>query len=208
MSTEKPIVSRRRFLVLAAVGSAIAAVVGLGLIVTGGRLQRSSGIAGLSSTTATSARDIKGTLDTVVTFIGAMFGRDLSDRDSAELLERLRQTLEQEPARAEDYMVLAQYLDRRARGAGAAGFAMANTVQRSAIVDQVMQVDPGALWSRVLSHVSSARRQYYRMRSATVPALAWLYRGSSVPWRARGYERWPGIPGDWHEYLTAGKPNP
>jgi hypothetical protein len=45
------------------------------------------------------------------------------------------------------------------------------------------------------------------MRSTTVPDIVWLYRYSGAPWRARGYERWPGIPGDWHEYLTAGKTN-
>jgi hypothetical protein len=164
-------------------------------------------IADLSAPAATITRDMGSTLDTVITFIGALFGRALSDTDSAELRERLAETLSQQPGRAQDYSVLAQQLDRLARDAGAAGFIMANTAQRGGIVDQIMHIDPGATWSRILAHLSPGRRQYYRMRSTTVPDLVWLYRYSGVPWRARGYDRWPGIPGDWHEYLTAGKTN-
>ena len=201
MSTEKHRVSRRRLLILAAVGSAVGAVIWLKPMLRRSRSQQVS-IADLSAPAATITRDMGSTLDTVITFIGA-----LSDTDSAELRERLAETLSQQPGRAQDYSVLAQQLDRLARDAGAAGFIMANTAQRGGIVDQIMHIDPGATWSRILAHLSPGRRQYYRMRSTTVPDLVWLYRYSGVPWRARGYDRWPGIPGDWHEYLTAGKTN-
>jgi len=193
-------------LILAAVGSAVGAVIWLKPMLRRSRSQQVS-IADLSAPAATITRDMGSTLDTVITFIGALFGRALSDTDSAELRERLAETLSQQPGRAQDYSVLAQQLDRLARDAGAAGFIMANTAQRGGIVDQIMHIDPGATWSRILAHLSPGRRQYYRMRSTTVPDLVWLYRYSGVPWRARGYDRWPGIPGDWHEYLTAGKTN-
>jgi hypothetical protein len=206
VSTEKHRVSRRRLLILAAVGSAVGAVIWLKPMLRRSRSQQVS-IADLSAPAATITRDMGSTLDTVITFIGALFGRALSDTDSAELRERLAETLSQQPGRAQDYSVLAQQLDRLARDAGAAGFIMANTAQRGGIVDQIMHIDPGATWSRILAHLSPGRRQYYRMRSTTVPDLVWLYRYSGVPWRARGYDRWPGIPGDWHEYLTAGKTN-
>jgi hypothetical protein len=46
------------------------------------------------------------------------------------------------------------------------------------------------------------------MRGSTIPSLEWLYRHSAAAWRARGYTRWPGIPGDWRETLVAGAPYP
>ena len=206
MSSEKHRVTRRRLLILAAVGSAVGAVIWLKPMLRRSRSHQVS-IADLSAPAATLTRDMEDTLDTIIAFIGALFGRPLSDTDDAELRERLAETLSQDPGRAQDYTALAQLLDRLARDAGAAGFVTANSSQRSGIVDQIMRIDPGATWSRILAHLSSGRRQYYRIRSTTVPDLVWLYRYSGVPWRARGYERWPGIPGDWHEYLTTGKTN-
>jgi hypothetical protein len=204
LSTEKYRVSRRRLLILGAVGSAIGAAIWLKPMLRRSRSQQVS-IADLNAPAATLTRDMEGTLDTVITFIGALFGRVLSDTDRTELRERLAETLSQEPGRAQDYTVLAQQLDRLARDAGAAGFVKANTAQRGSIVDQIMHIDPGTMWSRILAHLTPGRGRYYRIRSTTVPDLVWLYRYSGVPWRARGYERWPGIPGDWHEYLTPGK---
>ena len=206
MSTERRKLSRRRLLILAAVGSAVGAAIWLKPMLRRGRSQQVS-IADLNAPAVTLTRDMEGTLDTVITFIGALFGRALSETDRTELRERLTETLSQDPGRTQDYTALAQLIDRLARDAGAAGFVMANSAQRSSIVDQIMRIDPGTLRSRLLAHLTPGRRQYYRIRSTTVPDLVWLYRYSGVPWRARGYERWPGVPGDWHEYLTAGKTN-
>jgi len=206
VSTEKPKISRRRLLILAAVAGAAGAVIWLRPMLRKSRSPQVS-IADLNAPAVTLTRDMEGTLDTVIVFIGALFGRHLSDTDTAELRIRLMETLSQEPGRAQDYTVLAHELDRLAHSAGAAAFVTATSAQRGGIVDEIMHIDPGATWSRILAHLTPGRRRYYRMRSTTVPDIVWLYRYSGAPWRARGYERWPGIPGDWHEYLTAGKTN-
>jgi len=147
-------------------------------------------------------------LTTTIAFMGALFGRNLIREDQAELRERLEYTVAQEPERLQHYAVLARRLDRWAGNSGAPGFARASAGTQTQILDGMMNIRHQTLWARLLSRISAPTARHYRMRSHTIPALGWLYGNSGVAWRARGYERWPGIPGNWREILSAGKPYP
>jgi hypothetical protein len=188
---ERPILSRRGFLMLTTVGSALAAVVGIELV----RRERALPV--------NASVDAAG-LRTIVTFMATLFAHDLSTEDTDDLLQRLAESMQQESERGRLYAVLARHLDDAARARAAADFVNANREQRYAILDDVMRIQPASIRSRALAKLSPVSRDYYQMRSRTVPSLAWLYRNSSVPWKARGYRRWPGVPGDWHEILRPG----
>jgi hypothetical protein len=71
-----------------------------------------------------------------------------------------------------------------------------------------MLIDPKSFKARILSRLSVGERDHYRMRWSIVPSLGWMYRHSAAAWRARGYARWPGVAGDWHEVLAPGAPYP
>ncbi|HZO24247.1 MAG TPA: twin-arginine translocation signal domain-containing protein [Steroidobacteraceae bacterium] len=144
----------------------------------------------------------------VVVFLGALFGRELSEADQRDLSDRLAFAVAAEPRLAEDYEVLAAHLDRFGRKAGATEFLTASDAQRETVIDHVMRIGPPSLVERAWSHLVRSRKLYYQMRFETIPQLQWLYRHSGVPWRARGYTRWQGIPGDWREYTRAGPPYP
>lgn len=145
---------------------------------------------------------------TVLTFIGALFGKDLSEQDLADLSDRLNYLLSSDTVLNRTSAVLVHHLDRLAIKGGATTFRSSSASQKQSIVDQIMRIDYKSNLSRLLSKLSASERDYYHMRWSVVPQLAWLYRNSAVPWRARGYARWPGIPGDWHEIVTPGAPYP
>jgi len=147
-------------------------------------------------------------LTPVVVFLGVLFGHELSDADRNELSDRLAFTVSATPALGADYQVLGRQLDRLVEEGGGASFLRASPAQRETVVDRLMRIAPPSLLERLWAHVVHSRKQYYRMRFETVPQLAWLYRHSGVAWRARGYTRWQGIPGDWREYTRPGAPYP
>jgi hypothetical protein len=190
---DKPAVSRRGLLMLAAVGGAAMAVVGLKLANRRG---------GATSSLATPLDS--GGVNTLIAFLATLFAHEMSAEDVTELQERLTESQQQDPQRMQTYAVLSRHLDGFAHTRGAASFTAATAAQRNAILDEVMHIEPARFSARVLSHLSTRAHQYYQIRSLTIPSLAWLYRNSGVPWRARGYQRWPGIPGDWHEILVPG----
>ncbi|HEY3785399.1 MAG TPA: twin-arginine translocation signal domain-containing protein [Steroidobacteraceae bacterium] len=188
------VISRRRFLYGAGALVALVAVVGW--------LKKSArhSAPGPSGTAAA--------LAPAVAFLGALFGRELSDADRTELTDRLAFAVRVTPGLSADYEVLARQLDRLARDSGGGQFLKASSAQREAIIDRIMRIEPPSLAERAWAHFVRTRKRYYHMRFETVPQLAWLYRHSGVPWRARGYARWQGIPGDWREYTRAGAPYP
>lgn len=148
------------------------------------------------------------TLAPVVAFLGTLFGRELSAVDRTELSDRVAFATAATPGLGTDYDFLARHLDRFGEEAGAAGFLAASPAQREAVVERIMSIGPPSVFERVWAHLVHSRKRYYHMRFETVPQLAWLYRHSGVPWRARGYARWPGIPGEWREYTRTGAPYP
>jgi hypothetical protein len=190
-------VIRRRTLILASLGAAALACVGLAW-----RALRAG--PGQSAGERNSA-DLKRSL---LAFIGGLFGRNLSALDVEELSERLDELLAAGGILLHDAAVLVQQLDELAQKRGASGFASCSSSQKADIVEQVMSIDPKSLRARVLSHLSRSQRDFYRMRWSVVPQLVWLYRHSGAAWRARGYTRWPGVAGDWRETLAPGAPYP
>jgi hypothetical protein len=190
---------RRRLMIAAGVG-------GITLVAFGLRLARTGTVIG-EHEAAPAGLAPDATL-TVLAFIGALFGRDLSAQDIDDLSERLGYRLSADAAFTHECAVLVQYLESLAREQGAATFISCSDMQKEAIVQQVSRISSKSLGARLLSRVSMTARDYYRMRQSTVWQLSWLYRQSGAAWRARGYRRWPGIPGDWREILVPGSPYP
>jgi hypothetical protein len=145
---------------------------------------------------------------TVLVFIGAMFGRVLVGEDLSDMSERLDLFFASDAALRHEGAVLARYLDDQAQTRAGTAFVSCNEAQQQAILTQVMMIDPKSLKARVLSRLSSTQADFYRMRWSIVSSLAWMYRHSAAAWRARGYTRWPGVAGDWHDVLAPGAPYP
>ena len=144
---------------------------------------------------------------TLLGFLGALFGRELSAPDAEDLSQRLDLFASNEALRR-DCETLVLHLDELAATQGASRFNACSPPQRERIVGQIMRIDPKTFRARLLSKFFAGRRDFYRMRWSAVPSLAWLYRHSAAAWRARGYTRWPGVPGDWHEIVAPGPPYP
>jgi hypothetical protein len=143
-----------------------------------------------------------------IAFMGALYGRNLSQSDVADLSDRLDFRIANDEDFPRDCEVLVQHLDAMAGRLGAATFRACDDSQRDSIVQRIMTINNRSLVSRLLAHLSSSQYQYYRIRWWTVAQLTWIYRQSAAAWRARGYTRWPGIPGDWHDVLAPGAPYP
>jgi hypothetical protein len=189
----------RRVLIVGGIGGVVLAALGLGSLRHRAEVgQNASGATGVAPAAKM----------TVLAFIGALFGKDLSEQDLADLSERLNYLLSSAAMFNHECAVLAQHLDGLALRRGATAFRSSSAAQKQAIVDKIMQIDSKSILSRVLSRLSGSERDYYRMRWSIVPQLAWIYRNSGAAWRARGYTRWPGIPGDWRDVLAPGPPYP
>jgi hypothetical protein len=192
--TPKPF-SRRRLFLFGGLG---AAACGATALICGTR----------PDSRARRALDSAGVNRTLLSFVGALFGRTLSPLDGADLSQRIAYLRNTDAALSHDCTVLAGHLDEQAGEWGAAGFDACSAGQKAAILDRIMRIDEKSKIARLLSHYSRSEREYYRMRWSAVPQLAWLYRHSPVAWRTRGYARWPGVRGDWHDVLSVGASYP
>lgn len=143
-------------------------------------------------------------LDTIAVLLGTLFGHELSEEDHAELIDRLTFAVDEDSEWRKRYADLVRFVDQEARYAGGVDFITLHHDQRERVLDPVMQIDLKSLRSRLFALVSDEERKHRHMRMGTIEHLAWLYRHSGVPWRARGYAKWPGIPGDWREYTKPG----
>lgn len=184
--------SRRRVLLMAAAAAVVAgaAVTGLGVV----RRRVNTG----TPVTMTDAK----ALETVVHFIGALFGATLTDVDRTELLAALQYALVLDEVYGVGFRALVGHLNQAARAAGAADFRGTSPVQADTIVGDLMRTDGD---SALLAAESVTSVDAHRVRDVVtwvVPKLEVLYRRSGVPWRARGYQRWPGVAGNWTDYLT------
>jgi hypothetical protein len=190
----KPL-SRRRLLLSASFGVLACGAAGLALRARHELVLKPAGDAGAVR-------------QTLVAFIGALFGRTLPAQDADDLSARLGDLQSFDTVLNHDCTVLAQYLDALAQNRGAQGFEECSASQQQSIVDDIMRIDVKSYFARLLSRLSRVHRDYYRMRWSAVPQLAWIYRHSPAAWRARGYLRWPGMKGDWHDVLAPGASYP
>jgi hypothetical protein len=145
---------------------------------------------------------------TVLVFVGAMYGRALVGEDQADMADRLDLFFSEDATLRHEGAVLTRYLDDQAQARAGTAFVACNDEQQQAILTQVMMINPKSIKARVLSRLSASERDHYRMRWSIIPSLGWLYRHSAAAWRARGYTRWPGVAGDWHDVLAPGAPYP
>jgi hypothetical protein len=145
---------------------------------------------------------------TVLVFIGALFGRALAGEDLADMSDRLDLFFSEDVGMRHEGAVLASFLDDQAQARAGTAFVACNDAQQQAILTTLMMIDPKSLKARILSRLSANERDHYRMRWSIVPSLGWMYRHSAAAWRARGYTRWPGVAGDWHDVLAPGAPYP
>lgn len=143
----------------------------------------------------------------LLAFIATLFGHELTAADREDLASRLAALLGA-PVIGADCLMLAQYLDHRGWHADGRPFAACAAPRREEIVVRVMGIDYKSMLVRLWSRISPAERAFLRMRWSAVSQLQWMYRHSSVPWRIRGYTRWPGVAGNWRDVLTAGRPYP
>src|SRR5580700_9482174 len=118
-NADKPAVSRRGFLILAAVGGAVMAVVGL-------KVADRKGAAASHLATPLDPAGIA----TLIAFLATLFAHDMSPEDVAELQQRLAESQQQDPQRTQTYSVIAHQLDRFAHTRGAASFTAAVAAQR------------------------------------------------------------------------------
>lgn len=196
---QSKLLSRRRLIVAGGVGAMALTALGLGSL----RARQSLG----QITDAVSGITVDAKL-TVVAFIGALNGRELSQWDVTDLLDRLNYRLSYDAGFIDECAVLAQHLENFARARGGASFRACNEAQKDSIVHRIMTIDPTSLASKVLRRFSKGEHDYYRIRWSTIYQLSWIYKQSGVAWRARGYTRWAGIPGNWREILAPGAPYP
>lgn len=190
--------SRRRLLGFASLATALGALAAVGHEWPPSRVRG-----------ARNAESDAGTVHlTLVSFIGALFGRVPSQLDAADLAERVAYLLGFNEAVGGDCRALAVHLDHLAAQQGSSAFNQCEPATQASIVDQVMRIDVNSIAARLLTRLSASHRAYYRMRWAAVPQLAWLYRHSPAAWRARGYSRWAGVAGDWREVLRPGSAYP
>ncbi len=153
------------------------------------------------------------TLETSVTegvadFTGALHGRRLSTEEKGEIAVSLDLAARTDSNWAKEYSNLMRYINHLASGEGASSFQSATELQRSTVLARIMSKPVDSSRSEFLALLSPWERTRRRMRRSTIPQLNWLYRHTGIPWRQRGYRRWPGLPGDSREYTRAGPEYP
>ena len=143
-------------------------------------------------------------LETLVVFTGALFGVELTVEDRANLSEGFSYAAVEDSGWRDEYRWLAGYADELARGREATGFVAADAAIRSQLIDHIMSVPIRDRRHRMIALVSEQERNRRRFRISTVGHLKRVYLFSGVPWRHRGYQSWPGVPGEWQVYTRPG----
>ena len=151
--------------------------------------------------------DPKETESTLLAFVSALFGHELTADDSADLSARL-EVLLSDSVLASDCAVLVRVLGEAAKRLGASAFELCSSYQQDLIIKKIMDVDKKSKLSLMWSRFSMGERDTFRMRRSAIPQLEWLYRHSSVAWRTRGYARSAGMAGNWREVLVPGAAYP
>ena len=145
-----------------------------------------------------------GLSNTLVSFIGVLFGQDLTLQDRHELSGLVSFAASADSGWVPEYRWLVSHIDNMAKEAGAESFSSAKPELRESIMQNIMSRPTSSITLRLLETASGQRRLRKRMRVATIPHLRRIYLASGIPWRRRGYQSWPGVPGDPRVYTQPG----
>ncbi|MEP6546170.1 MAG: hypothetical protein ABJD53_01790 [Gammaproteobacteria bacterium] len=145
--------------------------------------------------------------ETLLAFIATLFGHEITAPEREDLSDRLAPLLAA-PEFGPNCRALAAHLEVLTQRIHGHEFQSCTRTQRESVVRQVMQIDYRSLLARLLDHLSPMQHTLHRIRWSAVEQLMWMYRNSSMPWRRRGYARWPGVAGDWREMLVPGRGYP
>ena len=143
-------------------------------------------------------------LEYAALFVGAAYGRQFNEVDNKELLGRLHTLVTQDDAWRPRLSWFSAFLDELAIAANEKSFAELSIDERETVVNGVLAHSIDSRRSKVLAFFSADERVRRLSHRATIPRLQRIYLTSGIPWRARGYSRWPGVPGDAREYTRAG----
>lgn len=194
--------SRRKFLAIGATGLLVA---GFGASLPSIRKYLSQVISVRHIKGIVSNAPLNSTLsNTLVSFIGAMFGEDFVRQDHYELSELVTFAASADNGWVAEYRWLATYIDNMAKKTGAESFSSASPELRESIMLNIMSRPASSFKSRLLAMTSEPELLRRRMQFTTIPHLRRIYLASGVPWRKRGYQSWPGVPGDPREYTRQG----
>ena len=142
--------------------------------------------------------------NTLVSFIGVLFGQDLTLQDRHELSGLVSFAASADSGWVPEYRWLVSHIDNLAKEAGAESFSSAKPQLRESIMQNILSRPTSSFTLRLLAIASGQRLLRRRMSVATIPHLRRIYLASGVPWRRRGYQSWPGVPGDPRVYTQPG----
>jgi hypothetical protein len=143
-------------------------------------------------------------LSTLVSFTGALYGVVLTDTDRLELEDRIQFTASEDSGWRSEFEWLTWFADQRAQGLDAVSFVELQPAQSELLIQSIMGEPVRDRRHRLLAMVSEQERNRRRFRISTVAQLKRVYQSSGVPWRRRGYQSWPGLPGDPRVYTRPG----
>ena len=83
-------------------------------------------------------------------------------------------------------------------------FADISPEDQDRLIQSVMSEPIRGRRRQMLALVSERERQRRRFRISTLRQVRRIYQTSGVPWRRRGYDSWPGVPGDPRAYTRLG----
>jgi hypothetical protein len=142
--------------------------------------------------------------NTLVNFIGMLFGQDLTPQDRHELSGLVSFAASADSGWVAEYRWLVSNIDNMAKEAGAESFSSARPELRETIMLNTISRPTSSFTLRLLAIASGQRQLRRRMRLSTIPHLRRIYLASGAPWRRRGYQSWPGVPGDPRVYTQPG----
>ena len=194
--------SRRRFLVIAVSGLV---VTGIGVSLPSIRRHLAQFLSARHVPGPESGDLLESKLsNTLVTFIGALFGQDLTLQDRHELSGLVAFAASADSGWVSEYRWLVSHIDSMTKEAGAESFSSATPELRESVMQHTMSQPTGSFTLRLLAIASGQRLLRRRMSIATIPHLRRIYLASGAPWRRRGYQSWPGVPGDPRVYTQPG----
>ena len=141
---------------------------------------------------------------TLVAFMGALYGVVLGEADREELTQRVEFSAIEDSGWRPEFAWLVAYLDDQADALVGKRFAEISPEEQDRLIQSMMSEPIRGRRRQMLALVSERERQRRRFRISTLRQVRRIYQTSGVPWRRRGYNSWPGVPGDPRAYTRLG----